>query len=86
MNQRFGGNSHLHLQGRKSAEQETNVCLATCYHVGFVQGRFSSLYMEVMRSSETSVHIRATYGYIPEDQVQGYELTGYTQQDANNQL
>jgi hypothetical protein len=28
VNQRFGGTYHLHLQGQKSAEQETS--LATC--------------------------------------------------------
>jgi hypothetical protein len=31
VNRRFGGTHHLRLQGRKSDEQETSDCLATCY-------------------------------------------------------
>jgi hypothetical protein len=29
MNQRFGGNYHLHLQGKKSAEQENSVLVVS---------------------------------------------------------
>jgi hypothetical protein len=36
-------------------------------HSGFLLGWFSNLKMEVIRSSETSVYIRATQRYIPED-------------------
>jgi hypothetical protein len=54
VNQRFGGTYHLHLQGRKSIEEKTS----TCQHDGFLLDWFSTVVMEVMRSSETLVHIR----------------------------
>jgi hypothetical protein len=61
MNRCFGGTYHRHLQGRKSAEQETSESSS------FLLGWYWTLKMEVIRSSETSVHIRSTRRYIPED-------------------
>jgi hypothetical protein len=52
----FGGTFRLHLQGRKSAEQETSV-QQLAKHTGALLGWFSTLMMEVIRSSETSVHV-----------------------------
>jgi hypothetical protein len=57
VNRRFG-ECHLHLQGRNSAKQETSVLQVA---------RSSTLKMDVIRSSETSDHIRTTWRYIPED-------------------
>jgi hypothetical protein len=34
---------------------------------GFLLGYFSTLKMQVIQTSETSVHIRTTWNYIPED-------------------
>jgi hypothetical protein len=55
VNRRFGGRYHFHPQSRKSAEQETSV------------QKVARQKMEVISSSETSVHIRTTRRYIPED-------------------
>jgi hypothetical protein len=72
MNRRFGERYHQ-LQGRNSAEQETSVRwrglfrLATCSHATFLLGLFSTLKMDVIRCSETPLHIRTTRCYIPED-------------------
>jgi hypothetical protein len=38
----------------------------------FLCGRFSTLKMEVICSSETSVHIRTRRRYIPEDIIHNY--------------
>jgi hypothetical protein len=50
--------------------------LATCFHAGFLLGLFSTLKMEAICSSETSVDFqRTTRRYIPEDstlQTQSY--------------
>jgi hypothetical protein len=62
--QRLGGTYHLQLQDRKSAGQETsvyNVARLLCFLLGW----FSILKMEMIRSSEASVHIRTTRHYIP---------------------
>jgi hypothetical protein len=45
---------------------DSSFCLATCYP-SFLFGWFFTLKMEVIRSSETSVHILNTERYIPED-------------------
>jgi hypothetical protein len=58
VNRRFGGTYHLCLQGWKSAEEETSVQQ--------VAGQVT-LNIEVICSSETSVYIRTTRRYIPED-------------------
>jgi hypothetical protein len=46
---------HLHLQGKKSAKQET------CMQLMF------TLRMDVIHSPKTLEHIRTTWHYIPED-------------------
>jgi hypothetical protein len=58
-NRNFERKHHLHLQVKKSAKQETSV-----QHVARL---ISTLKMEVILSSEASVHIRLTRSYIPED-------------------
>jgi hypothetical protein len=66
MSLRFGGTYHLHLRGRKLAEQETSDSLATCslwVHAWLIFDPET----EVIRSSETSAHVRTTRRYIPED-------------------
>jgi hypothetical protein len=62
LNRRFGCTYHLHLQGWKSSQQE--ISLPTC---GFLFGWLPTLNMDVIRTSETSVHMRITRRYIPED-------------------
>jgi hypothetical protein len=56
VNRRFGGTHHLHLQGRKSAKQFPGHLI----HADFLLGWFSTLKTDVIRSPETSVHIRTT--------------------------
>jgi hypothetical protein len=58
-NRRFGGTYRLHLQGRKIHERRTseNRWLADFY----------TLQMEMIHSSETSVHIRSSRRHIQED-------------------
>jgi hypothetical protein len=51
VNRRFGGTCHIHLQGKKSAEQETSHLL----QARFLLGRILTLKTEAIRSSETSV-------------------------------
>jgi hypothetical protein len=52
---RFGGTYYLHLQNPNSAEQRTNM-----------QQVARKAKMQVIRSSETSIHIRTTRFYISE--------------------
>jgi hypothetical protein len=59
VHRRFGGMYHLRLQGLKSGCHFTRA--------GFLLDWFSILKTEVIRSSETSLHIRNTWRYIPED-------------------
>jgi hypothetical protein len=59
MNRRFGGTFNLYLQGRKSVGKESSAKK--------IAGLISTLKIEVIRSSETSLHIRITLRYIPED-------------------
>jgi hypothetical protein len=60
VNRRFGGTYRLHLQGRKIPERGTSVSR-------WIQTDFSALKMNVIRSSETSVHRRYIRRHIPED-------------------
>jgi hypothetical protein len=53
VNRRFGGMYHLHLQ--------------VVAHAGSSLAEFSTLKMEAICSSETSVHTRSTRRLIPED-------------------
>jgi hypothetical protein len=62
VNRRFGGMYRLHLQGRKIREQ-------VAAHTGSLLTDFSTLKMEVIRSSKTSVHTRSTRRHIPEDSI-----------------
>jgi hypothetical protein len=66
VNRRFGGTYRLNLQGRKIRERGTSVSM-------WLQvADFSTLKMEEIRSSETSVHTRSTWGHIPEDSILYY--------------
>jgi hypothetical protein len=68
VNRRFGGKYRLHLQGRKIGERGNSVrCLQLSAHAGSSLADFSTLKMEAIRSSETSVHIRSARRRIPED-------------------
>jgi hypothetical protein len=62
VNRRFGGTYHLHIQCRKFCERGPA-------HAGSSLADFSTLNMEVIRSSETSVHIRSTRRHTPEDDI-----------------
>jgi hypothetical protein len=69
VNRRFGGTYRLHLQGRKIRERGTSVnrCLQPPAHAGSSLADFSTLKMEAIHSSETSVHTRSARRHIPED-------------------
>jgi hypothetical protein len=60
VNQRFGGTYRLRLQGRKIRDRGTSVSR-------YLQTDFSTLKMEVIHSSETSVNQGSTQRRIPED-------------------
>jgi hypothetical protein len=68
---RFGGTYRLHLQGRKIRVRGTNVCrwLQTPSEE---PEYLSTLKMETIRSSETSVHTTSTRCPIPEDGILHY--------------
>jgi hypothetical protein len=74
VNQRFGGTDRLHLQGRK-IRVRGGWFLARGFFYSedggdtFLRSHadFSTLKMEAIRSSETSVHTRSTRRHIPED-------------------
>jgi hypothetical protein len=60
----------LLLQGRKIRERGTSMSrlsLQALAHVGSWLADFSTLKMEAMLSSKTSVHTRSTWRHIPED-------------------
>jgi hypothetical protein len=59
VNRRFGGTYRLHLQGRKIRERRTSVA----------RRLQSTLKMEAIRSSETSVNTRPTQRHIPENDI-----------------
>jgi hypothetical protein len=65
VNRRFGGKYRFHLQGRKSAEQKARVHQVSNHllQAGFLLGGFLAMKMEVIFSSEESVHIQTTRGY-----------------------
>jgi hypothetical protein len=68
LNRRFGGTYSLHLQGIKSVKEESAwASLQPPAHAGSLFANFSTLKMEVIRSSETSVHTRSIRRHIPED-------------------
>jgi hypothetical protein len=66
---RGGGTYYIRLQGRISSEQQTIVqqLARQVLHSGFLLCWFVTLKMGIIRSPETSVHIRTTRRYIPED-------------------
>jgi hypothetical protein len=64
VDRRFGGTYHLHVQGRKSAEQETGLQQVARH---LLHAALFTLKMEVIHSSETSVHIRTIRRYILEE-------------------
>jgi hypothetical protein len=72
-NRRFGGKYRLYLRGRRisrARNQRERTRLATCFHVGFFLSLSSSLKMETICSSETSVVFqRTTRRYIPVDSI-----------------
>jgi hypothetical protein len=65
VNRRFGGKYCVHHQGRKICERRTS--LQPPAHDGSSLADSSTLKMEAVRSSETSVHTRSTRRHIPED-------------------
>jgi hypothetical protein len=68
VNRHFGGTYCLHLQGRKIRERGAlGYRLQPSAHAGSSLADFSTLKMEAIRSSETSVYTRSTRHYIPED-------------------
>jgi hypothetical protein len=72
VNRRFGETYRLHLQGRNIRERGTSVSRLLQSklppaHAGSSLADFSTLKMEAIRSSETSVHTRSTRRYIPEN-------------------
>jgi hypothetical protein len=64
VNRSFGGTHRLRLQGRKIREPGTSEQVAAS---GSSLANFSTLKMEAIRSSETSLHIRIAVCHIPED-------------------
>jgi hypothetical protein len=67
VNRRFGGKYRLHLQGRKIRQQGTIVSWWLQTAPGFTLADFSTLKIEAIRSSETSVDARSTRRLNPED-------------------
>jgi hypothetical protein len=63
VNRRFGETYRLNLQDRKIRERATS--LQPPAHAGSSLADFSTLKMEEIRSSETSVHTRTTRRHIP---------------------
>jgi hypothetical protein len=63
VNRRFGGTYHFHFQDSSSPPP----------HAGSSLTDFSSLKMEAVRSSETSIHTSSTWRNSPEDGVP-YEM------------
>jgi hypothetical protein len=69
VNCHFGGTYRLHFQSRKIGEQGTNVSRWPPTNPGSSLADFSTLKMEAIRTSETSVHTRSTLRYIPEHDI-----------------
>jgi hypothetical protein len=67
VNRRFGGTFRLHLQ---------DCSLQTPAYAGSSLADFSTLKIEAIRSSETSVHTRSTRRHIPEDRKHNVSETG----------
>jgi hypothetical protein len=74
VNRRFGGRYRLRVQARKIRDPGTSVSkwlqtrrnLQPPPHAGSFVVDFSTLKMEAIHSSETSVHTRYTWRHIPE--------------------
>jgi hypothetical protein len=70
VNRRFGGIYHLHLQDQRISRARNQ---HESRAVGFLLGYFSTLKMEAIYSSETSVDFQwTTRRYIPEDSTRQY--------------
>jgi hypothetical protein len=70
VNRRFGGIYCLHLQGRRICERGSSVSsLQPPAHAGSPLADSSTLKMEAIRSSETSVDAGSTQRHIPEDDI-----------------
>jgi hypothetical protein len=78
VNRRFGGTYRLHLQGRRISrainQQEAvaspRLCWSTAFTLVSCSAYYSTLNMEAICSSETSVDFqRTTQRYIPEDNI-----------------
>jgi hypothetical protein len=71
VNRRFGGTYRLHLQGRKEnirkSAREASVRDVKGFTCGLSYIFLSTLKMEAIRSSETSVNTTSTRCHIPED-------------------
>jgi hypothetical protein len=65
VNRRFGGTYHFHLRGISVSK----CSLQPPADAGSTLADFSTLKMEAIRSSETSVDIRSTQRHIPEDDI-----------------
>jgi hypothetical protein len=68
-NRRFGGTYRLHFQGRKIRERRTSVGRWLQSAAGSSLADFSTLKMEAIRFSETSVHTRSTRRHIRENDI-----------------
>jgi hypothetical protein len=68
VNRRFGGTYRHHFQGIKIRVRRISVSrLQPPAHAGSSHADFSTLKIEAISSSETSVHTRPTRRHIPED-------------------
>jgi hypothetical protein len=68
VNRRFGRTYRLHLQGRRIRQAREELCLPYAFTVLSCSAYSSTLKMEAICSSETSVGFqRTTWRYIPED-------------------
>jgi hypothetical protein len=67
VNRCFGGTYHLHLRGEWVLS--TGGCLQPPAHAGSSLADFSTLKIEAIHSSETSVYTRCTWRHIPEDSI-----------------
>jgi hypothetical protein len=67
VNRRFGGTYRFHVQGRKICERRSQTQLQPPAQAGSSLADFSTLKMEAIHSSETSVHTRSIQRHIPED-------------------
>jgi hypothetical protein len=79
VNWRFGGKYRLHVQGRKIRERGTG--FSSCCKL--ILSNYSTLKMEVVLSSETSVEAQSTQRHIPEDDILQNEVSlGVSERDV----